>query len=264
MSMIFNTGGNGSGAKTRVISIVDASALPATAREGTIVVISSTAVKTVYVQMKQPETAVPGDAWIAQGDGKLLYSVGKTVNISFAIVRQYNGQEWKNVEVYQLVNGKWVSGVVYLLYFDDDCTDLTGGWLCFGSYRGKSEKVANGYKLTQDNGGNQRGSIQTENKIDLKGIKSIHCKGTITAAAQPVKLGIQSKKLAKNTPTGGLYEDEHTWYYNDDTTKYAEVPGKVGDFEIVYDVSLYSNDSYYVGVSSGSSAIITEIWAEYN
>lgn len=259
--MIFNTGGNGSGAKTRVISIVDASALPSTAREGTIVVISSTAVKTVYVQMKQPETAVPGDAWIAQGDGKLLYSVGKTVNISFAIVRQYNGQEWKNVEVYQLVNGKWVSGVVYLLYFDDDCTSLTGGWVRHGTYNGKSEKVSNGYQLTQENGGNQRGSIQTSNKIELNGIQTLRCKGTITAAAQVVKLGIQEKKQPGVPTNYNDYSTEYTWYGN---VKAAEAYARVGDFEIVLDVSQYNSGSYYVGVCSGSNAIITEIWAEYN
>lgn len=261
---IFNVTPGGSGAKTRVVNVSDASALPATAREGTIAVVSSTRVKTVYVQEEQPETAAPGDLWIAQGSGKLLYSVGKTVNVSFTHVKQFDGQEWENVLVYQYVNGEWVNGLVYLLYFDDDCTDLTGGWLCFGTHSGKSEKIANGYQLTQSNGGNQRGSIQTENKIDLKGIKSIHCKGTITAAAQPVKLGIQSKKLPVNTPTGGGYDDEYTWYYGTDKTKYAEAQAVVGDFEIVYDVSLYSSGSYFVGVGSGSNAVITEIWAEYN
>lgn len=256
---IFNMTPGGTGAKTKVVSIADASALPATAREGTIAVISSTAVKNVYVQREQPETAVSGDVWIAQGGGKLVYSVGKTVNVSFSLVSQYNGQEWSKVLVYQFVNGEWVNGVTYLLYFDDDCADLTGGWVCHGTYRGKSEKIANGYQLRCENGGHQRGSIQTANKIELKDIKTIHCKGTITEAYQIVKLGIQAKKQPTNTPTGALYDDEYTWYTN---TKVVEAPARVGDFEIVLDVSQYSNGSYYVGVNSGSIAMITEIWAE--
>lgn len=112
--------------------------------------------------------------------------------------------------------------------------------------------------LTQDNGGNQRGSMQTTNKINLIGIQRIVCRGQITVYAQPVKLGIQTQ--SQPTLQGGGYDDEHTWHRNTAVVSATAA----GRFEIALDVTAYNSGLYYVGVASGSNAVIEEIWAEFN
>lgn len=259
---IFNTAPAGADGKTRVFSVLDGSALPDYDREGTIAIVSPLSVKTVYVQLESPQTPATGDVWLAQGNGRLLYSAGKTVRVSVTVTRQFDGESWKTVHAYQRANGEWISGVVYLLEGNDDCVSLTGGWARHGTYGGRSEKVDGGYMLTEKNGGNQRGSIQTANKISLSGVKSIYCKGTITSAALPVRFGIQEQKQPGVPTAYNDYSTEYTWYYSD-KSKYAEAPAVIGDFEIVLDVSRYNDGSFYVGVNSGSTSMITEIWAMY-
>lgn len=245
----------GTESKVRVLAVTTAAGLPETARNGTIAMISPMAAEKVYVMRTVPENPNQGDVWMRQGSGLITYQTG-TVFVTVNETKQYDGAAWIKRDTYQYLNG-WQREVVYLLEAADTCSDVTGGWGDYKQNNGTCTKTDEGYRFTEDNAGNQRGYIQTLNKIELTAYSKICFQGEVTKYTQPVVGGLQTQKASDywgDNPSG--YETP--WYNNVKAASYA---GGVGPFTIELDISNISG-SYYVGLSSGSYALVSKIWME--
>lgn len=241
--------------KVRVLAVSTAAQLPETAKAGTIALITSVPVGKVSVMRQAPEYPVRGDVWMRQGSGLITYQIG-TVFVTVNETKQYDGEKWVKVDAYQYLEG-WQREAVYLLENADVCADVTGGWQNYRQNRGTCTKTDEGYLFTQDNNGNQRGYIQTLSLVDLTNYSKIIFQGKVTNYVLGVMCGIQTKK-ANDYYGDNPVNDETPWYQN---VKEVYYTGGVGDFTVELDVSSI-NGSYYVGVSSGSDALISKIWME--
>lgn len=250
MNGCFNLTGTES--KVRVLAVTTAAGLPETARNGTIALISPLAVEKVYVMRTAPENPYKGDVWMRQGSGLITYQTG-TVFVTVNETKQYDGAAWIKRDTYQYLNG-WQREAVYLLEAADTCSDVTGGWGNYKAYGGTCVKTDDGYLFTVENGGNQRGHMQTLNMIDLTEFSKICFQGEVTQYYLEVKCGIQNEKAAD----GPDLSDQPEWYGN---VAYSAYTGGAGPFTIELDISNITG-SYYVGLSSGSFALVSRIWME--
>lgn len=125
---IFNADGAGR-QRLKVIAAASKAALPATAKDGTIAVITTTAVGTVWAQADEPASHSAGDVWIKTG-------LSSTAPINLATkgsallypknAAQYIGGQWVSVTLYTRSNSVWVIGLAYL-YNRDTFTSMSGG-----------------------------------------------------------------------------------------------------------------------------------------
>ena len=253
--MIINTGGTGSGASLRAIAVASENALPASARDGTIAVVTNTAVSAVYAQNTEPSSPKNGDVWITVSSISTTPIVLGKITLYPAQYKQYVGNAWENVTAFVRCNGVWVQSVMYLL--DGASDNVT--WQTYYAYGGKAEKVTNGYKFTGANGGNQPGAIQTAEKVDITGFSKLRCVGrndnTMTQNF-PFFIGIQrNQAYSSSNSYNGVY------VITQGSAAYKTY-SQAGDFDLTVDISQYSGE-YYIGCSSAhENTVINRIWLE--
>ena len=116
--MIFNvTGGGGAALNFKVVAYASEDALPATAAENTIAVITDTAITSYIFSAEEPSPATAGMVWIQVGaSSPVEFNALKknTIQVYPLRVKQYVDGAWvaKTAKSYQ--NGVWQNWQVYL------------------------------------------------------------------------------------------------------------------------------------------------------
>lgn len=115
----------------RVMAYGDITALPASALENTIGIITSLNITDVYFQADEPD-AVLGRIWIltrpyALREFNALKTADSLVVSPTSYVKQYDGSSWvyKDSRIYQ--SGSWKT-LELIVYKNGDVYALTGGW----------------------------------------------------------------------------------------------------------------------------------------
>ena len=250
--------GGGAVKGSKVINVSGASALPSNAENGTIAVVSATAVKNVYVQDAAPSSPQKGDLWFTQGNGAIIYVLGG-VSVQVNTSSQYNGSSWVVVSVYQKMESGWLSNKLYLMNGSDRAIDITGGWRTQGYYGGTATDHGSYYRIVPANQGNQVAAIQTENKIDLTNYSKLYFHGNVEAVSGVTldwyrRCGIMSAVLS-SASTGAPSSNAGSFAAS------AITPHANGEYTISLDISTYSG-TYYVAQVSSDTVQIDQIWME--
>ena len=121
----------GAPAKIPVIAAASVAALPTAAKEGTIALITSTALGTAYIGNMTVATPVAGDVRIrtsALAPHPIAPLRGQPVEIYPQSAAQYSGTEWTDVALYVRHNGVWAQQTVWLYNAGELYATVTGGW----------------------------------------------------------------------------------------------------------------------------------------
>lgn len=249
MNGCFNMIGGGVRARTKVIAVTSKDALPATAREGTIAIISDIPVGNVYVCVTPPATIKRGDVVIIPvGTQKnWTYVIGNAV-IPFNYVVQWNGSEWALSDAYQYNGSQWAKDFFYLL--DGQVEGVQWSTINYGSLT-RVEKTSYGYMLQGANNGNQPVAIQTTHTIDLTGYKTLQCYGANDNDAEnyyPFTFGIMSKRITS---------EPASFYQNFAKNKSAD---SRGEFVLEIDLTNYKGEYYVACVGAHEATHVRVIW----
>lgn len=127
-----NAGGSGGGLNLKVVG---SATQPATPRENTIWVNTTTAITGYVLSPTQPSTGTEGLVWLKTADtGGVEINVGRknAVLLHLASGMLYTGGKWASVDAWAYINSVWEQ---FSIAFDgrlydngDQCTDITGGW----------------------------------------------------------------------------------------------------------------------------------------
>ena len=249
--MIFHPmiGGGASGLSVK--SYASEEDLPVTAKDGDIAVISTTNIGKAYVQSTEPTEAKSGDVWITfTATGSLPAVTGGAV-IHPKKEKQYNGSEWVGVPVFVFNSGKWNSPVLVLLDRENTADETTGGWAVFKYGNVTIEKTADGYEIAGQNGGYQKGAIQTVNKIDVTDYKKLVFSGNVIRhnTYGDTRLGLMDK-------VGTIQHDFESGFL-----AYTAPAAGSAEYTATLDVSSYSGD-YYITALTGDVLVVSYIGLE--
>ena len=105
----------GGGAKLKVTVYSAVGNLPASAKEGAVAVITSTAIGDVYVSADEPASPASGDLWAWIG-GQSAAPVDLTdlFTVHPRAIYQYSGSAWALLESYVYTSSAWVEVTLYL------------------------------------------------------------------------------------------------------------------------------------------------------
>lgn len=179
---IFNAGGLG-GRRLKVIAVSSEAALPTVVKDGTLAVVTGTAIGTVWAQSETP-TGATGDIWIKTGGTSTapvnMASIGSLIVYPLGAY-QYDGTRWNLIIGYARVSGAWVFLLTYLYNTGNTYSELTGGWSAgysSGTVSFTLEAITMQYYVANT------GALYcpTVNKIDLTAYNTIHCRGIATKA----------------------------------------------------------------------------------
>lgn len=128
--MIFNMvgGGGSSGAAVNVTAVASASALPASADEGDIAIVSTVAVNNVYVQNDTPSAPEAGDVLITTANSSNAPAQIGNITIYPNGFKQYQSGSWVVVTGYVYSGGAWVGLELWLFTTGNAYQNNTGGW----------------------------------------------------------------------------------------------------------------------------------------
>ena len=126
---ITRRGGGAGGSKVTAIAVENAENLPASAKEGTIAVITDTAVGNVYIQNTEPDSPAVGDVWVNTGvTSQAPIQIGN-VTLYPSAAKQYGDGVWAPAIAKVYLNGAWVELISGMLYDSGNEFDaVTGGW----------------------------------------------------------------------------------------------------------------------------------------
>ena len=249
------------GSNPSIVSVSSSDSLPTTSNEGTIAILSNITVNNVYVNNNKPSSFSVGDVWIAPvDDATFAYIIGDKIKIPFKALYQYNGNTWEQMDVYQYLSGEWVAAILLLLDGGDTCSDITGGYRYYSWYSGTVTKLATGYKL-ENSSGYHNAQIQTTNKIDLGGYRTLHCAGNLVSNSEYVGASVTLKIGTNASSSGTGMTAEHSGATDGGSVAQSSHSEVLGEFELVLDITDYNDGSYYVAVNSNAgNCTITKIW----
>ena len=129
---IFNYGkGGAAGAELNITAYSAVGSLPASADEGAVAVITSTAIGDTHVSNDEPSSPASGDVWLWTGNENLApVFLTDFIVLSPRACFQYNGSSWDYVESYVYHSSAWVEITLYVY--------LTGDFFLSDSYSGVS------------------------------------------------------------------------------------------------------------------------------
>lgn len=135
-------------------------ALPSSATDGEIAVISSTAVGEVYVQNEEPGEPQEGDVWVTFVIAGNVPVVAGNVTIYPMKAFQYIDGVWASVDMKMYKDGEWVAGAVDTVIYmpGNEAEDITGGWEASSSLNLRKETTRMAF---------DQGFVSTAKKIDL-------------------------------------------------------------------------------------------------
>lgn len=249
----------GGGASLNVIAASSFSALPETADEGTMAVITDTAIGAVYVQKAQPETAAAGDIFISTAANLHTVDIAGdegSLQIPLGFVHVWNGTAWEQAEAYFHTDGKWIpqSNIVYLYNAGSVNEQITGGWIAAEGGGTATMNAAN-MRLVISSSTGIRKHVATTNMIDLTGYATLHVVANFaslsvdSSTAPSLRLGVSTNQNANLASI---------------TTKAEKAYTAKGEKTLSYDVSSLDGE-YYVIVGVGwptATVNITQVWLE--
>lgn len=172
--MIMNmTGGGGGGAK---VTVVTGTTQPSSAKENTVWINTNATVTGWVMQYNEPSSPTQGLAWIrtsSYSDGAMNLSKDSVAMIYIVGVRIYLSGTWVTAGALVYSNGAWHTTRVYMYDNGDECSALTGGWICNDSNNYRIERNANNLTF-YNNRNTANGSMFTTNAIDVTNINALH------------------------------------------------------------------------------------------
>jgi hypothetical protein len=206
--MIFNMVG-GSGSAALDFKVVGGTSAPSSPTENTVWVNTDTEITSWIFSAAEPETTAEGLVWIQTGSSSpVSFNALKKNGITVYPIsaKQFVNGNWVSVDASTYQNGAWNSWIVYLFKKNDQCIDLTGGWVK-GSDVGLAPYYGNGGSQSigdtmslhwaQIDGTAYHGAAYyvTKNKIDLTDATSLkitcsvagyvnHCRGGVSSYSQ--------------------------------------------------------------------------------
>lgn len=155
--------GGGSDLNFKVIAVASESALPSTAAENTIAVITTSPITSYVFSSTAPTSPTEGMVWFTTGaasavgfnaikkNGLWVYPTG---------CQQYVSGAWVSKTAKTYRDGAWALWKLYLYNAGDECTDITGGW------------TADGYNIPSGHGGSRNPLIKEANRFVSNGAPS--------------------------------------------------------------------------------------------
>lgn len=253
-------GGGGSDLNFKIIAVASESALPSSAAENTIAVITTTPITSYVFSSTAPTSPAEGMVWFATGtastvgfnaikrNGLWVYPTG---------CQQYVSGEWTVKEIMVYLNGAWTGLKKYLYKNGDLCTTLTGGW---------EQTAAFGYTATHQNSGAvtynadnfycaptgspQCAMLNPVNAVDLTDVQTVVIDATVT--------GNSGGQLCYIMPTKTSIGN------NSSVAQIGTASAQIGvRTEYRLDVSALSGSYYlFVGALSTRQARVYQIWLE--
>lgn len=209
-------GGGGSDLLLAVNAYDTPGAIPATAAENTVAVITTTPLSSWTFSPTEPEAPEEGMGWAVVGlTGKLVFNALKKNGVILYPVsfRQYINGAWADKPAKIFQRGVWVDWWIEGTLYDRGTSDdeLTGGWASYaydvasgyakkvGEIEYNSDHMAMTLKGTSDY---QSTFFSTVNALDLSGISSVEF--TIDDATSTTGGMV---KISVYTESGGLQKD---------------------------------------------------------
>ena len=172
-------------------------ALPSSADDGEIALISSTAVANVYAQSTEPNEQQEGNVWIVFAANGKLPAVGGNVIIYPQKAYQYKDGAWDSVAMKVYKDGMWVDATADAVIYEpgNEAEEITGGWYA-ASAKGL---IKSAYGM-----GIYDGFVSTALKIDLTHYSllkvNVICE---SGASSYVGIGSVPTEFVASTATGG-------------------------------------------------------------
>lgn len=250
----------GGGASLQVIAVSGEDALPETANENTIAVLTELEIGTVYVQNTQPETANAGDVFITTGN--ILHTINLAedgaLQVNLGPVYIFNGTAWEATEAYLYTGGEWVrhSNVVYLYRAGSKNEDITGGWQA-GEGGGTATITDTSMQLEILNTSSQRKHVATGQAIDLAKYSALH----VTFTVQNVSLALNpANAVTLRIGIGTAYNANLASL----TTKKEAIQKTTGTVTLDYDLSSITASRFIIiGIGYPSATVtIDRVWLD--
>lgn len=246
--MIIRRGG-GAGAALKVMAVSSAAALPASAKEDTIAIITDS-IGALYVQEAFPEAGA-GDIWITPEDTMFNVNLSKKGSIMIGIgnVYQYTAGEWIEKHAYIYRDGKWQFIWNKVLY---DSGKFTGKIAHLELLSPTTCKVTYGDSYIQcvTKSGSASEVYAVFGPVDLTDITTLEASGTYPKAQDGTTYAV----LAVATGSDASFTDDAT---DGETIVKDTVKGNSAGkaFELQLDVSgLTGNHYVYIGTNTAGGA----------
>lgn len=243
-----------------VVAYASETALPETAAENTIAVITTTHITGYLFSADEPTNPIEGNLWIgtvAEGNKSFNALKGNTLMVYPFFVQQYIDGTWLPATAFIYQKGTWVDFITYLYELGNEYIAITGGLRSdavplSASYTGATptltkEKSSFTASLTYNNKA-IAGVVSFDKTIDLTNYDTLHCKvnAKYTGAdrQQLIVFGVRSGYLNNSIVA------KTAFVVSEDCT--LDISGVTG--------------SYYVGIeltangNIGSSVTIEKIW----
>ena len=236
--------------KVTAIAVENAENLPSSKREGTIAVISSISVKSVYVQNTEPTAPVAGDVWVNTGVSSTAPVVVGNATIYPVGVKQYTTGVWKDVSAYVFLSGSWNMLEMYLFKDGDQCEDVTGGWIAATQMNGVAQMTDSALEAGSATAGQtyNRVAFRTADAVDISAYKTLRATFTpmtFVHSSNMVAVGVTGTAFAEGQLSGGSATTINT--PAGCMTGYASTNNQKADyFTLEYDISTLSGSAYVV------------------
>lgn len=208
--IIVRRGGSGGGVALSVSAYSSADAMPATASDNDVAIISSIPVNNVTVSFEQPANAATGDVWLTIGeDGTSMTMGGNGVTLPIGVnnAMQYDGTAWQSVDAYIWQNGAWVSiesAKVYLIRNGASNTALVDSWTTKKDAKGVVTWNEDNVYIGYNEGDGRYASIYTANTIDLTNYKKLSIVVSNTGGTKDGILGVLTAPYTGVSGTTGV------------------------------------------------------------
>ncbi|MEG0741930.1 MAG: hypothetical protein RR521_06850 [Clostridia bacterium] len=253
--MIIRRGGGGGGgsAGVQVLAAASEAALPASAKEGTVGVITSAAIGKAYISPIDPTgTIAAGDLWLKTGTTSMVpIHIGEKNEILLYVTNgyQYNAGAWSTVDSYIYKAAAWVR-LQYMIY---DPTMISGwekGFCTGGTF---SMNAGAPMFIYADMGANNASAV-TSALVDLTQYRTLRC--SFTAAV--TEKAITDCRLGVSTAKGHDLRGKPTK---------AQLTVKAdGNYDMAYDVSTITGEYYVIlnltTTESYSKLSYSAVWLE--
>lgn len=271
-------GGGGSNLNFKVISVASESALPSSAAENTIAVITTTAITSYVFASSAPTSPAEGMVWFATGtasavgfnaikrNGLWVYPTG---------CQQYVSGAWVSKTAKTYRDGAWVDWWDGYYYKDGNQEIVvTGGWSKYALNSGVNKVTFDASEIHFDvqyqDGAGYGGSICTKNKIDVTNLSALIIKKScqlFPSAADITRAGFGLLSTAKYvSPASAAGWVAFAAISKTQTSGanrvYTETRLNVSSLTGKYYISLGNELSSAYGRDGGSEMWVTRIWGE--
>lgn len=200
-----NTGGGGGGSLNfKVIAVASEDALPTTAKENTIAVVTDTPITSWVFASTAPETPEAGMVWIATGTVSMVSFNAIKKNglwVYPSSVQQYIGDAWVDKTAKTWQNGAWVDWWDGEMYTPgNEQVAHTGGWIGQGRmYNSAASGGATAPTITRTDKnltgeiGSTNGVVRTANAIDMTNYNTLYFYGSMTSGGNWMRLFLDTK-----------------------------------------------------------------------